>query len=157
MIRKIVFALLGLCFVRIASAQILSVSCTPTTGPATAGVMYSATCTASGGIAPYSWSISSGALPTGLSLTPSSDTTMATIAGIPTVSGSYSYTVQVTDSTPLIPMTATQSYSGTIAPNITSISPTTVAAGQPGFTLTVNGAGFNSDAVVSFNGTNLTT
>ena len=145
------------CVPRGASGQILSVSCTPTTGPATAGVMYSATCTASGGIAPYSWSISSGTLPNGLNTTPSSDTTSLTIAGTPTTSGSYNYTVQVTDSTPVIPMTATQSYSGTVAPNITSISPTGVIAGQPGFTLTVNGAGFGSDSVVNFNSTALAT
>jgi hypothetical protein len=155
--RTLFLAALALCFVRVGSAQILSVSCTPTTGPTTAGVPYSATCTASGGIAPYSWSISSGALPDGLTLAPSSDTTMATISGTPDVSGSYSYTVQVTDSTPVIPMTATQDYSGTVAPNITSISPTTVTAGQPGFTLTVNGAGFGSDSVVSFNSTALST
>lgn len=140
-----------------ASGQVLSVSCTPTTGPVTAGVTYSATCTASGGIAPYSWSISSGTLPTGLNLTPSSDTTSSAIAGTPTTSGSYNYTVQVTDSTPVIPMTATQDYSGTVAPNITSISPTGEIAGQPGFTLTVNGAGFGSDSVVNFNTTALTT
>jgi hypothetical protein len=138
--RALLVAAVAVSFGGLASGQVLSVSCTPTTGPTTAGVMYSATCTASGGIAPYGWSISSGALPTGLSLTPSADTTTATIAGIPTVSGSYSYTVQVTDSTPVVPMTATQSYSGTVAPNVTSMSPTAATAGGPGFTLSVNGA-----------------
>lgn len=158
MTRKLLLAALGLCLAGAASAQILSVSCTPTTGPAQAGVPYSATCTASGGIAPYSWSISAGAEPAGLNPpAPSSDTTSATIAGTPTTAGSYNYTVQVTDSTPVIPMTAQQNYAGTVAPNITSISPTTVAAGQPGFTLTVNGAGFGSDSVVNFNATALTT
>ncbi|HEX3681770.1 MAG TPA: IPT/TIG domain-containing protein [Bryobacteraceae bacterium] len=150
-------AALWFCLAGTASGQILSVACSPATGPAQAGVTYSASCTASGGIAPYSWSISAGALPAGLTLTPSSDTTTATIAGSPTAAGSYSYTVEVTDSTPVVPMTAQQSYSGTIAPNITSISPTSTAAGQPGLTLTVNGAGFGSDSVVSFNSTALTT
>lgn len=145
------------CCAATASAQILTVSCSLNTGPTQAGVSYSDTCTASGGIAPYSWSISAGALPAGLTLTPSGDTTTATIAGIPTTAGSYSYTVEVTDSTPVVPMTAQQSFSGTIAPSITSISPTSTAAGQPGLTLTVNGAGFGSDSVVSFNSTALTT
>ena len=122
-----------------------------------AGVQYSATCTASGGIAPYSWSISSGTLPSDLTLTPSADTTMATISGIPAVSGSYSYTVEVTDSTPVIPMTATQAYSGAVAPNVTSLSPTSVNAGNAAFTLTVNGNGFGNDTVVSFNGNALST
>jgi large repetitive protein len=113
----------------VASAQILSVSCTPATGPTVVGQIYSATCTASGGIAPYSWDISSGALPSGLSIVPSGDTTQATISGTPTNDGSYSYTVEVTDSTPVIPMTATQDYSGTIAP---SISPSTLPAATVG-------------------------
>jgi len=145
-----------LCLAGTASAQILSVACTPSTGPTTAGVAYSATCTASGGIAPYSWVIT-GTLPDGLMYTPSGDTTMLFITDTPMVSGSYNYTVQVTDSTPVIPMTATQNYSGTVAPNITGISPTSTTAGQPGLTLTVNGFGFGMDSVVNFNGTALTT
>jgi IPT/TIG domain len=154
--RALLAAAVALSFGGLASGQILSVSCTPTTGPATAGVAYSATCTASGGIAPYAWTIT-GTLPDGLTYTPSADTTTLAISDTPGVSGSYSYTVEVTDSTPVIPMTATQDYSGTVAPSITSISPTAATAGASGFPLTVNGAGFNSDAVVSFNGTNLTT
>lgn len=158
MMRRTVLLLsvLLFCLAGTASAQILSVSCTPTTGPTTAGVAYSATCTASGGIAPYSWVIT-GTLPDGLMYTPSGDTTMLFITDTPMVSGSYNYTVQVTDSTPVIPMTATQNYSGTVAPNITSISPTSTTAGQPGLTLTVDGFGFGMDSVVNFNGTALTT
>ena len=145
-----------LCVPRFAVAQVLSVSCSPATGPTAAGVSYSASCTASGGIAPYTWSIT-GTLPDALSSTPSGDTTALAISDTPTMSGSYNYTVQVTDSTPVIPMTATQNYSGTVAPNITGTSPSSATAGAPGFTLTVNGAGFGSDASVSFNGTNVTT
>jgi len=40
---------------------------------------------------------------------------------------------------------------------ITSLSPNTATAGQPGFTLTVNGTGFVSGAVVQWNSTALTT
>ncbi|MBV9760184.1 MAG: IPT/TIG domain-containing protein [Acidobacteriaceae bacterium] len=153
---------LGLCIAvlfgaaGIGSAQILSVSCTPATGPTTAGVAYSASCTASGGIAPYTWSVT-GTLPDGLTDTPSADTTTLAITDTPMVSGSYNYTVQVTDSTPVIPMTATQNYTGAVAPNITSISPTAATAGSSGFPLTVNGFGFGSDSSVSFNGTTVTT
>lgn len=153
MIRRPVLLFLALlfCFAGIGSAQILSVACTPSTGPTTAGVAYSASCTASGGIAPYTWSIT-GTLPDGLTYTPSTDTTTLAISDTPMVSGSYSYTVQVTDSTPVIPMTATQDYSGAVAPNITGISPTQATAGSSGFVLTVNGFGFGSDSSVSFNG-----
>jgi Putative Ig domain len=42
-------------------------------------------------------------------------------------------------------------------PNITSISPTSVTAGAPAFTLTVNGSGFQSDAAVQWNGTQIVT
>lgn len=143
-------------FAAAASGQILSVSCTPGAGPTTAGVSYSATCAAAGGIAPYSWSVT-GTLPDGLTYVPSSDTTTLAISDSPMASGSYNYTVQVTDSTPVIPMMATQDYSGTVAPNITSISPTSATAGAGAFTLTVNGAGFGGDSAVSFNGTAVTT
>jgi hypothetical protein len=43
------------------------------------------------------------------------------------------------------------------APIITSISPATVAAAGPAFTLTVNGSGFGSDATVQWNGAPLPT
>jgi len=74
---------------------------------------YSAECTASAGNAPYAWSIVSGTLPTGLSLT--STANPATISGTPTVPGSYSYSVQFADSSTPTPQTAQQAYSGTIA------------------------------------------
>ena len=45
----------------------------------------------------------------------------------------------------------------TILPAITSLSPNTAMAGQAGFTLTVNGTGFVSGAVVQWNSTALTT
>jgi hypothetical protein len=48
---------------------------------------------ASGGTAPYSWSISSGALPAGLTLASSGQ-----ITGTPTTAGSFSFTVKVADS-----------------------------------------------------------
>jgi len=55
-------------------------------------VSYSAPVAATGGTPPYSWSLSSGGLPAGLSLSSS-----GTIAGIPTVAGSFSFTIGVKD------------------------------------------------------------
>ncbi|RTQ48200.1 T9SS type A sorting domain-containing protein [Hymenobacter gummosus] len=43
------------------------------------------------------------------------------------------------------------------APTISSLAPSTAVAGGAAFTLTVNGTGFGSGSVVSFNGTALTT
>jgi hypothetical protein len=61
------------------------------------GSPYSATVNATGGVAPYTWSISSGALPTGLSLG-SSTTNSVTISGTPTTQGPFNFTIKVTDS-----------------------------------------------------------
>lgn len=43
------------------------------------------------------------------------------------------------------------------APGVSSVSPATVAVGAAAFTLQINGSGFVSGSVVSWNGTNLTT
>jgi hypothetical protein len=61
---------------------------------ATAGVSYSAHLAASGGIAPYTWSVTAGALPAGLTLVP----TTGLIAGIPAEGSTASFTVQANDS-----------------------------------------------------------
>src|SRR5262245_8012090 len=58
---------------------------------ATAGVAYSATLTATGGTPPYTWSIASGTLPAGLTLTSG-----GVISGTPTATGTSSFTVKVT-------------------------------------------------------------
>ena len=55
---------------------------------------YTATLAATGGLQPYSWSITAGNLPPGLNL--SSNT--GQISGTPTTSGTFSFTVAVTDS-----------------------------------------------------------
>lgn len=102
-------------------ATLLGIACVPTTGPTQVGVAYSATCSASGGLASFAWSISPGTLPPNLIFTPAGAS--ATISGTPTTAGAYNYTVTLTDSTPQI---VQQNYSGTIAPaplTITSTSP----------------------------------
>jgi hypothetical protein len=67
-----------------------------TTSPLTNGTLntpYIATFTATGGTAPYNWSVSSGSLPSGLTLT-----STGILSGTPAVSGSYSFTIRATDS-----------------------------------------------------------
>ena len=59
----------------------------------TTGTAYSTTLQASGGTTPYSWSVSAGTLPAGLSLVAST----GVISGTPTAAGTASFTVQVTD------------------------------------------------------------
>jgi hypothetical protein len=60
---------------------------------ATAGTSYSAKLAASGGIAPYTWSVTNGALPAGLSLNPAT----GAIAGKPTAPGTAIFRVNVSD------------------------------------------------------------
>ena len=56
------------------------------------GTAYSQTLTASGGTTPYTWSIASGSLPAGLSLS-----TAGVITGTPTTTGTSTFTAQVQD------------------------------------------------------------
>jgi hypothetical protein len=68
---------------------------TPATLPAaTAGTAYSQTFVASGGIAPYAFTLGSGALPPGLGLAAN-----GTLSGSPTTAGSFDFGITATDST----------------------------------------------------------
>ncbi len=75
----------------------------------TVGSAYSYTLAASGGVLPYTWSILSGALPAGLTLTASS----GLISGTPTAAGTSSLTFNVTDS---VPSSASRTLALTISP-----------------------------------------
>ena len=78
---------------------------------ATQGQSYEGSLYASGGFAPYTWSVSSGSLPPGLTLDAQGD-----ISGDPTSSGSFTFTAEVTDSATPTPNTATESVGVTVAP-----------------------------------------
>lgn len=65
---------------------------------------------ATGGVAAYTWSISAGSLPTGLSINSST----GLISGTPSVSNNFSFTVQATDGT----STATQAMTAKIATGV---------------------------------------
>jgi hypothetical protein len=78
-------------------AATLTVICTPASGNYTAGVSYSATCTASGGTSPYTWSFSS--LPSWLKSSGTSGAAITLSGTVPAAPpSSYSLTVTVTDS-----------------------------------------------------------
>ncbi|NLS01747.1 autotransporter outer membrane beta-barrel domain-containing protein, partial [Rhizobium sp. P38BS-XIX] len=87
---------------------------------------YSQTVTATGGTAPYSYAITSGALPAGLSLNP----TTGLLAGTPTSGGSFNLTVTATDSSTGTgaPFTASRAYTLTIGAPTVAITPATLPA-----------------------------
>jgi hypothetical protein len=75
------------------------------------GTAYSASVAAAGGLTPYTWSVTAGSLPAGLSLNSSS----GVISGTPTDAGAPSFTVQVTDGQSPADV-ATAAFSITVAP-----------------------------------------
>ena len=88
------------------------------------GVPYSQTLQASGGTTPYSWSISAGSLPAGLTLT-----SAGVISGSPTAAGTANFTVAVTDANS---SSDTQALSLTVAAAPLVITTTSLADGQVG-------------------------
>jgi len=90
-----------------------------------AGNSYSATVMATGGLPPYTFTISNGSLPSGLSLS-----TSGAISGVPTGSGTSTFTVQAQDSaTP--PQTTAAVFSITISPAL-SITTASLPGGLQG-------------------------
>ncbi|HEY8211681.1 MAG TPA: putative Ig domain-containing protein [Myxococcaceae bacterium] len=98
------------------------------------GRQYADTMTAAGGLAPYTWAVTSGALPPGVTLA-----STGVLSGVPTATGSFSFVVTVTDSTST---TATQSLTLIVltSPAITTTSFPDAYTGQ-GYTATATGTG----------------
>ena len=95
------------------------------------GVAYTDTLTAAGGTTPYTWSVSAGSLPAGLTLTAST----GVLAGAPTTAGTFSFTVKVTDANN---QTATKATSITVAGGVLAITvpaSTTLPSASPGGTI----------------------
>jgi Putative Ig domain len=103
----------------------LSISTSSPLGSGQVGAAYSATLQASGGTAPYNWSVSSGTLPGGLTLS-----TAGVVSGTPTAAGTFSFTAKVTDASS---NSATKSLQVTISPATLSITTSTpLGSGQVG-------------------------
>ena len=103
---------------------------TATVPGALAGEPYSATLAASGGVAPYTWSLASGSLPARLTLYPST----GTITGTPAAPGTSTFTVTVTDSAnPAATAAATLTIAVTEPLKVTTTSLPGAIAGVPVF------------------------
>jgi hypothetical protein len=86
-----------------------SVTISPTSLPdSPVGIAYSQTLVATGANAPYRFSVVSGKLPAGLTISSG-----GVLSGTPSAGGTFSFTVKATDSSP-VPFTATQAYTLTI-------------------------------------------
>ena len=100
---------------------------TTTLADGTVGAAYSQTVAATGGVIPYAWSVTGGALPDGLALNAST----GEVSGTPTAYGAFNFTVAVADSQST-PATDTQALSITIAPATLEITTTTLPDGTMG-------------------------
>jgi hypothetical protein len=100
-----------------------TVSITPATLPdATIAAAYNQSVVASGGTSPYTYAVTSGSLPTGLTLSSG-----GTLSGTPTAGGTFSFTITATDaSTGTGPYTGAQAYSVTVNAPTIGITPTTL-------------------------------
>ncbi|HEY4842296.1 MAG TPA: Ig domain-containing protein, partial [Terriglobales bacterium] len=113
-----------------------------TSGSLAVGVVSSqysgATLQATGGITPYTWSVTTGSLPAGLTL----NAATGAISGTPTASGTANFTVTVTDSETPTAKTATANLSIVVNPAL-SVTTNSLPAGVIGtsYSQTLAGAG----------------
>jgi hypothetical protein len=137
-----------------AANQVLVITTTSPLPAATENESYAATFAATGGTPPYSWTVSSGSLPSGLSLA-----TNGALTGTPTVSGAFTFTIEVTDS---VGGTATQPFALNIgaAPSILAVDagtqtavPTEGYIGEPSIALTTAGVCYNLNSITLTAGT----
>jgi len=109
----------------------------------TVNTAYNQTLTASGGTAPYSFSLNAGALPAGMTLSSTGN-----LSGTPTATGTFSFTVKVTDANCM----GMQAYTLTInppllCPTVNNINPT---SGVAGASVTITGTNFTGVTAVKF-------
>jgi hypothetical protein len=85
--------------------------------PATIGLEYLETLSASGGTPPYDFSVFSGVPPNGIALHPTRFPDRAMLSGTPTEAGSFTFAVGVSDSTTPTQLTATKTLTFEVIPS----------------------------------------
>jgi len=91
---------------------------TASLGSGTTATGYNQSLQATGGVTPYTWSVTQGQLPAGLSLATNADST-ATISGTPILAGDTTFTVQVSDSE-VVPAAKPATFTISVTANTTS-------------------------------------
>ena len=124
---------------------ILNVTTGPNLPGGYTGTPYSQQLSAAGGVAPYSWQVTGGSLPPGLTLSPS-----GLVSGTPTATGTYSFTANVTDSQNPAAF-GNGDFTITVGAGSQSISFTAPATGTVGgsATLTATGGGSGNPVIFS--------
>jgi hypothetical protein len=118
-------------------AAAVVISSAPELPVATAGASYSQALAAIGGTPPYVWSIAAGGLPAGLSF----DAGTATISGVPTLGGSFTFAAQVMDNNSV---TTTKQFTLAVAISnlaITTVSPLPGATAGSSYALSLSATG----------------
>ncbi len=134
------------------SPPIIDLTSTLLTFPAV-GTPFSQTINATGGTAPYTYSVSSGVLPAGLVLTAAGE-----LSGTPTAAGAYNFTLKARDSTTGSgPYEGFFAQSGTIQGSVVNVGPITLASpavGEPfSQTFTATGGTGSYPYIAAFIGT----
>jgi hypothetical protein len=116
-------------------ASALTIATPPVLPSATSAVPYTATLQPAGGTAPYVWVVTAGSLPAGLIF--HSD---GHIDGTPTATGTFTFTVQVTDA---VSSSASKQFSFTVLPALTITTGARLPDGSAGsaYDVTLAGAG----------------
>ena len=135
-----------------AAALVISTSLLPN---GQTGVAYSATLAATGGVSPYTWSLSGGSLPAGLTL----DASTGAVTGTPSASITTTpLTFKVTDSSsPALTQTANLTLTISATPTVASVTlnPTSVLGGNSSQgTVTLSGPALSGGATVTLTSSN---
>jgi hypothetical protein len=110
----------------VSQAASAAVSVNPSTLPAgTQGVAYDETVTGAGGTGPYTFSVTAGALPTGITFNGAS----GDLTGTPSAQGVYNFTIQATDS---LSATGSRAYTVAVGTFSLAVQPNTLPNGTQG-------------------------
>jgi hypothetical protein len=119
-------------------ANALTITTTATLPNGAVGIAYSQTLAAAAGTAPFTWSVIAGALPDGLTLSP----TDGTITGMPATANTFNFTIGVTDSSSPA-QTASKAFSIIVQPvlTVTAASPLPLAVVGAFYSTTLSASG----------------